>query len=80
MKNELPDMAGLLGELRNALAEFTQAEDKKKDVEREMTRCTNNLNAAQKAFDDAAAKLKGAAPWGSEWHSQRKRAGTNPGT
>jgi predicted nucleic acid-binding Zn-ribbon protein len=78
MKDELPDMAGLLGKLSNALAEYKQAEDKKKDVEREMTRCTNNLNAAQKAFDEATAKLKGMAPWGSDWHSQRQRAGSPP--
>lgn len=72
MKDDLPDMAGILGKLSNALAEFRQAEDKKKDADREMTRCTNNLNAAQKAFDEAMEKFKKTAPWGSDWHSQRQ--------
>lgn len=59
--------------LAEAQAEWEKVELRKRGVDSEMTAATNKLNKAQKTFDEAVAELRKAAPWNTDWHSERKR-------
>lgn len=37
------------------------------------TDARNQLNRAQKAFDEAVANVKKNAPWNSDWHQEKAR-------
>lgn len=59
--------------LAKANAEWSEINQRKQAVDREMTTAINKLNEAQKSFDEAVNELRANAPWNSDWHSQRKQ-------
>lgn len=64
-------IADLMTELDTAMARFASVEGEEREVAGRMCAARNQLNAAQKAFDEAVAELRKAAPWNTDWHSRR---------
>jgi hypothetical protein len=61
----MSDAANRHNETKNAAIRALSAE----------TSALNDLNTAQKAFDEAVAALKKAAPPGSDWGTAKRTAG-----
>ena len=66
------DPIACLEQLRTARQAYDEAYHRNQETERILTSRLNDLNAAQKAFDEAVAELKKDAPWKTDWHAERK--------
>lgn len=66
-----------LAELEGNLTAATENHKKCAEAERiaqaNLTDARNRLNKAQKALDEGVERLKAAAPWNTDWHSQRQQ-------
>lgn len=54
--------------LKLAQDEFTQADNRCRDASRDRTKALNDLNAAQKKFDEAVGEVRKNSPRDSDWH------------
>jgi hypothetical protein len=58
--------------VREAQEEYIRARDLESRASRDATSAVNRLKAAQKAFDDLAAKLRADAPRESDWKARER--------
>lgn len=68
-KRELADAHADLEVARKA---YEEAAARKEAASREETSCRNQLNAMQKAFDEAVAEIRKDAPWDTTWDRRGK--------
>lgn len=54
--------------LRKAQEHYEKVHKECEDARRRETDAKNDLNKAQKQFDDAVAEVKKNPPWDSDWH------------
>jgi hypothetical protein len=54
--------------LKDATAEHNRCLNLEAEARRNSTATLNSLNAAQKAFDEHVARMRGQAPRGSDWN------------
>lgn len=66
-----PTVAECEAALRDAMKQHETAKQGADVASSIPTRATNELNAAQKAFDEAVERTRKAAPWNTDWSSRR---------
>jgi len=63
------DITACANALKAAMAEHDTAKAENDATERRLSEARNKVNQAQKAFDEAVAEMRKAAPWNTDWHS-----------
>lgn len=71
MSDVFDELGPLAAELKAAMAEHAHAAAASTEAGRVECRATNRLTAAQRAFDEAVAKLRAGAPWNTPWHKMK---------
>ena len=66
-------LTDLLAELEKATATLKDKEAAERAASSETTHARNIVSNLQKSIDAEMGKLKDAATWSTEWHSQRSR-------
>lgn len=67
-------LSELLAELEEANKRLKDAKFAESQASSRTTQVLNEVNNLQKSIDAEMAKIKGAAEWNTDWHSQRARA------
>lgn len=68
------DIGDLQRQLAAAMEAHGEASQEESAARSRLTDAINRVNAIQKALDEAMEKLRGKAPWNTDWHSKRNQS------